>query len=174
VREGNVRTIGLVIAISVLLFNAGCGGNGGGSSSNNNNNSASTKAQGVYYGTTSLGATFESIVLPNDKLYALYGITSGNTFLVYGLITGQGTSNNGSYTASLTDYYYTGTTFAGSLTAAYMVGSSLNGSYSESGQSETFTGSASPYLTSTLQHYYLTLLAHGLALSWMENWQRRR
>ena len=26
-----------------------------------------------------------------------------------------------------------------------MVGSSLNGSYSESGQSETFTGSASPY-----------------------------
>ena len=119
------------------LFLMACGGSGGGSSS------SSTKAQGVYTGTTSTGETFETIVLPNDKVYALYGITSGNIFWVYGLLAGQGSSNNGSYTASVTDYYYTGADYSGSVTASYVVGSSLNGTYSESGQQETFTGSVS-------------------------------
>ena len=50
-----MRKIGFAILLSGLWFAVGCGGNGGGSSPNNNNNSASTKAQGVYYGTTSLG-----------------------------------------------------------------------------------------------------------------------
>jgi hypothetical protein len=126
----------MTVLLSALLL-TGCGGSGGGSGS------SSTKAQGVYFGTTSLGTTFETIVLPNDKAYALYGTTSGNIFLVEGFLAGQGSSKNGSYTASVTDYYYTGADYSGSVTASYVVGSSLNGTYTESGQQETFTGSVS-------------------------------
>jgi hypothetical protein len=129
-----LKTVVAVLLSALLL--TGCGGSGGSSSS-------STKAQGVYIGTTSTGETFETIVLPNDKAYALYGITSGNIFWVYGLLAGQGSSNNGSYTASVTDYYYTGADYSGSVTASYVVGSSINGTYSENGQQETFTGSVS-------------------------------
>jgi hypothetical protein len=57
----NAQTV--VTVLLSILFLTGCGGSGGGSGS-----SASTKAQGVYFGTTSLGTTFETIVLPTDSV----------------------------------------------------------------------------------------------------------
>ena len=76
-------------AASLLLI--GCGG-GGGSYGSGGGGGGSTmgQAQGAYSGTSSSGFAFETIVLPNDKIYALYGTVSGNVFLIYGLITGQG------------------------------------------------------------------------------------
>lgn len=88
---------------------------------------AALTAQGVYSGRTSAGITFETIVLPNDKLYAIYGPGSGNTFYGTGIVTGQGTSNNGQYTANITDYYYTGLVTGGTVSASYVAGSSING-----------------------------------------------
>jgi hypothetical protein len=97
--------------------------------------------QGVYTGTTSTGETFETIVLPNSTFYALYGTTSGNVFTVDGMITGQGVYNNGKYTATVTDYYYTGVAYTGTVSATYAVGSSLSGTVLEAGHASViFSG----------------------------------
>ncbi len=135
--------------IVLLLFSAGCGGGG---TSSTNTSSASTsqsttgQARGVYSGTSTspTGSFFESIVLPNDSYYAIYGTNTGGVFYLYGMIAGQGSSRNGTYTATVTDYYYTGATYTGSLTATYVPGTSFNGSIVETGVSATFTGSVIP------------------------------
>jgi hypothetical protein len=142
------RKILATLLLFVLLL-GGCGGgsNSGGSSASNTGTPTSTpgQAQGVYDGSASTGTNFESIVLPNDQLYAIYGSVSGNVFLVCGLITGQGASASGTYTANVTDFDdCTGSLVAitGSVTASYMAGSSLNGSLTENGNTITFTGTA--------------------------------
>jgi hypothetical protein len=131
---------GFVLAISGL----GCG-----SSYNNNGGSSggtsyAGHAQGVYSGTSSGGFNFSTIVLPNDKIYAIYGTQSGNSLLLYGLISGQGTSGNGTYTATVNDFFYTGSVSNGSVSATYVAGSSLNGSLTESSATTTFTGASLP------------------------------
>jgi|SRR5581483_1826003 len=142
------RTILTALVFFVLPF-ASCGGGSSNSGASNNNSNppspASTpgQAQGVYDGTASTGADFESIVLPTDNLYAIYGSVSNNVFLVCGLITGQGASASGSFTGNVTDYDdCTGSLVVstGSVSASYVAGSSLNGSLTENGNSYTFTG----------------------------------
>jgi hypothetical protein len=129
----------------VIVFSvAGCGGNNG-TSANSRTSATTGQAQGVYLGYTSTGDTFESIALPNDKYYALYGTTIGNVFTIKGMITGQGASESGQFLAPVSDYYYTGTTYSGSLKATYSPGVSINGTVSETGNiSSTFTGNALP------------------------------
>ena len=138
----------VLIACAVSLVLAGCGGGGssmssGGAGTGGGGNT-SGQAQGVYSGITSNGYSFDTIVLPNDKIYAIYGTTSGNVLLLFGLISGQGTSGSGSYTASVSDFFYTGATNSGSLTASYVPGSSLNGTLTENGTAITFTGASLP------------------------------
>jgi len=133
----------VLIFCVVPLMLVGCGtsysGNGGGGGGN-----YAGQAQGVYSGTTSTGYSFSTIVLPTDKFYAIYGTVSGNTLLLNGLVTGQGTSGNGTYTASVTDYTYTGATSSGTVSANYVAATSLNGSLTEGGNSMTFTGTSVP------------------------------
>ena len=52
-------------AARIVIYNSSTGGGGG---------STTGLAQGVYSGTSSTGVTFDTIVLPNDKFYAIYGI----------------------------------------------------------------------------------------------------
>src|SRR6266404_5521656 len=96
-----------VLIFCVALMLVGCGtsysGNGGGGGGN-----YAGQAQGVYSGTSSSGYHFSTIVVPSDKFYAIYGTVSGNALLLSGLVTGQGTSGKGTYTASVTDYTNTG------------------------------------------------------------------
>ncbi len=142
----------ILFVLCTLLLNAGCGGGGASSNSGtpggkSTGGSSATpgQAQGVYSGTASSGSNFETIILPNDTYYALYGTNSGNTFYIEGMITGQGTSSNGSYTATVIDYYYTGTTYKGSVTASYVAGLSINGTLTETGNPVvTFNGTALP------------------------------
>ena len=102
-------------------------------------------AQGAYFGTASNGETFEAIILPNNTLYALYGTTTGNVFNVLGLITGPGSSSNGSYSASITDYNYAGGVYTGSVSASYVSGASINGTIIDSGVGVlSFSGSVLP------------------------------
>jgi hypothetical protein len=134
-----------LIFCAVSLMSVGCGtsysGNGGGGGGGGN---YAGQAQGVYSGTTSSGYTFSTIVLPTDKFYAIYGTVSGNTLLLTGLVTGQGTSGNGTYTASVTDFTHTGAISSGSVSATYVAAASLNGSLTESGNAITFTGTSEP------------------------------
>jgi hypothetical protein len=127
------------------LMLASCGGNigtslnipiGGGNTAG--------QAQGVYSGTTSTGYSFESIVLPNDKFYGIYGTVSGNVLLLHGMVTGQGASGISTYTANVTDFLYTGVINSGSLTASYVPNSSVNGTITENGTQVTFTGTSLP------------------------------
>lgn len=135
-----------IIFSFVALLLAGCGGGGSNSFSSAGTSSGTNtavQAQGIYSGTTSTDDTFYSIVLPNDKIYAVYGTTSGNSFLLYGMITGQGKSDNGTYTANVTDFFYTGVSFSGSISASNLPGS-FNGTLSESGTTTSFTGTPLP------------------------------
>jgi hypothetical protein len=132
----------LVFCLLCLLL-VGCGSN----YSNNSGGSGGTtsysgQAQGVYSGTASSGYSFSTIVLPNDKFYGIYGTVTGNLFYVYGMVAGQGTSGNDSFTANVVDYLYTGQTFSDTLTATDVPGQSVSGSITESGTPTTFNGTA--------------------------------
>jgi hypothetical protein len=130
-----------VVALTVVWSGCGGGYSGGGGGGSTN---YAGQAQGVYSGTTSSGSTFESIVLPNDKIYAIYGTVSGNVLTLDGMVAGQGTSGNDTFTASsVTDFLYTGTVYTDSLTATDVPGSSINGTLTENGTPITFNGTAS-------------------------------
>jgi len=140
-----LKKVSIFSAVSLLLI--GCGGSGGsyGNGGGGGGGNTTGQAQGAYSGTSSNGYAFDTIVLPNDKFYAIYGTVSGNVFLIYGMITGQGTSGSSTYTAaSVTDFFHTGTTNSGSITATYAPGSSLNGTLTENGSNITFTGTSLP------------------------------
>src|SRR3984893_17779063 len=134
------KGFGVLCAVTLMLV--GCGivasnnNNGGG------NNSYSGQAQGVYSGTTSSGYSFESIVLPNDKFYEIYGTLMGNLYSVSGIVIGQGASGNGTYTADVNELLYTGQTFSDSLIATDVPDSSLGGTLIQVGKVSgvSFTG----------------------------------
>lgn len=138
------------IALAILILLVGCGG-GGSSSNNSSNTTTSTSqsnvghAQGVYSGTTSSSFTFETIVLPNDVFYGIYGTVSGNLLLVDGMVTGQGSSGATTFTANINDFLFNGTVNSGSVNATYVAGSSINGTVAETGSpAVTFSGAAIP------------------------------
>lgn len=141
-----LRLVTFCLLVCGVMALAGCGVSGsGGSGGTTTGPVTQGSPQGVYMGTTSTGETFETIVLPNSTFYALYGTTSGNVFSVDGMITGKGTYNNGTYTATVTDFYYTGVVYTGTVNATYVVGSSLSGTVSEVGNaSVTFSGTPIP------------------------------
>src|SRR5580704_6854620 len=103
-RKTMFKGFGVLCAASLMLV--GCGIVGG--SNNNGNGSGSAgntgQAQGVYSGTTSSGYLFESIVLPNDKFYEIYGTLLGNLYSVSGMVAGQGTSGNDTYTGNVSEF----------------------------------------------------------------------
>jgi hypothetical protein len=161
-----LKQLSAILALAMLLT-SGCGG---GKSSNStplgNTPSGNTagQAQGVFSGTTSTGLSFQGIVVPSDKFYAIYGTTVGNVFYISGLITGQGSSQNGNYTATVTDFYYTGATTTGSLTATYVPGKSINGTVAESGNNDiTFNGTA---ISSASFNYASSALLSDISGTW--------
>jgi hypothetical protein len=136
-----------IVFCVVPLMLAGCGGSSGifGGSTISGGGSTTGDAQGVYLGASSNGYAFESIVLPNDKFYGIYGTTSANGLNIVGMITGQGTSGSGTFTAaSVTDFFYSGLINTGSLTASYVAGSSVSGTITENGNPILFTGTVLP------------------------------
>jgi len=139
------------LLIFTLILSA-CGGGGSSSGSTTTtsaSNSTSTvgAAQGVYQGTISQGSTsnyFEGVVLPDDRFYAIYGIQSGSTFYVSGMLTGQGSSSSSTYTvSSISDFYYSGTKYTGSLSGTFSNGN-ISGTVTETGLTMPFTGTTPP------------------------------
>jgi hypothetical protein len=132
------------LAGGLLILTCGCGSSSysGGSNGGGGSTSYAGQAQGVYSGTASSGYSFSTIVLPNDKFYGIYGTITGNLFYVYGMVTGQGTSGNDTYTANVTDFFYTGQNFSDTLTATDVPGSSVSGTITENGTPITFNGTA--------------------------------
>jgi len=127
-----------VIFLTVSLAITGCGG-GGGTKTDGSGDTGSTagEAQGLYSGTTQGGNTFEAIVLPNDKFYALHGTTTGDVLYIDGMMAGQGTSDHGTFKATVTDY--TSIPIPGTLTATYVPGTSITGTITGLGVSMPFS-----------------------------------
>jgi hypothetical protein len=138
IRVGGKMKHLIALAFGLTLLTVGCGG---GSSATKP--SAAGQAQGVFSGTSSNGLSYTTIILPDDSLYAIYGTSSGNSLLVSGFITGQGSSGSDTYTSSVTDFTSAGAKVNGSVSASYSAGSSINGKLTESGVADvTFNGAA--------------------------------
>jgi hypothetical protein len=122
-----------LLSAAVLL--AGCGGGGGDSPS------SAGSPEGVYDGSISNDLVHSTVVLDDNRYYAIYGEEIDGGLAVAGLIQGSGVPNNGSFTsADLRDYVFDGSVVSGSLSASYREGVSFNGSITEQGQTVTFTG----------------------------------
>jgi hypothetical protein len=109
-----------VIFCAFYLILIGCGSsyNSNGNSSGGGGGNAAARAQGIYSGTISSGYALTTIVLPDDKFYAVYGTVSGTNLSLFGLVAGQGTSSSGTYNADATDYFYMGAAKSGTITAS--------------------------------------------------------
>ena len=97
---------------------------------------------GLYQGTTS-NTTFSELrllALENGTVWGIYGRTMNGTYLVAGVLQSNGAASNGSYTATdLRDYYYSGQTYGGTVSASYMASGNWNGSVTAPGVAVTFT-----------------------------------
>lgn len=137
-----LKRIAILCGVSLTLI--GCGA---GYSSNNNvssggggagGGSSAEEVDGVYSGVASSGDTFTTIILPNEKLYGIYGTLNGNQLLLGGLIAGQGTTDSNAYTASLNDFSSTGAVNSGSFSASGFSGVSMEDTLTENGHVTTF------------------------------------
>jgi hypothetical protein len=143
------KNILLLCGVSLMVIGCGAsynsnvsGGGGGGGAVSASGVNSTGDGQGVYSGTAPSGYTFSIIILPNDKLYGIYGTIHGDQLLLYGMITGQGKTNSSGYTASVTDFFYAGSAKSGSFSASHFTGASLDGTLAEDGTVTTFTGTS--------------------------------
>jgi hypothetical protein len=96
---------------------------------------------GANPGTISNGLEHNTVILDDNRYYAIYGEEADGVFYIAGLIQGSGVANNGSFTSTnLRDYYFDGSVFTGSLSASYRERASFNGSITEGVNTVTFTG----------------------------------
>jgi len=83
------------------------------------------------------------LILENDEYWGLYGTANANGGLtVYGLVQGQGISNNGTFSSSNLKDYSNTVTASGSLSVTYQSGISFNGSVVANNQTATITASS--------------------------------
>jgi len=125
---------------ALFLALAGCGG-GSGSSGGTTPAAPVPSAQGAYSGNYSNGSQHFTVVLENDQFYTLYGNTTGGVFALAGFVQGNGSSSNGSFTASdVRDATAAGQLLSGSLSATYIAGTSFNGTLTEGANTIAFSG----------------------------------
>jgi hypothetical protein len=135
------KNILFLCGVSLLLIS--CGGSYNSNASGGGGSGVTSGGdEGVYSGIASSGDTFWTIILPNDKLFGIYGTVNGNQLLLDGIITGQGTENSSGYTASVTDFPYAGSVKSGTFSASDFTGASLAGTLDEDGTLTTFTGTS--------------------------------
>lgn len=145
--------------LSSLLLSSilvACGGGGGGGDGNGTGGgdsyadrgpNYSSDAQGLYLGTTESGYETKTLVLENDQYWSMYGYTMNGAFNALGLVQGNGTANNGSYSSTaLRSYRFTGEPKSAAVTATYQSGVNFNGSITDNGDTTTFT-SATPQIS---------------------------
>jgi len=124
-----------------LAILSACGGDDNGSSTPTPPPTA-TSAEGLWEGTTSTGRSVGGLVLDDGSYWFVYTVI-GNPNVVAGVVQGNGTSNQGSFTSSNTKDFNLES--AGSLDAtisgSYVQKNSLNGTitYLSGGGTSSFT-----------------------------------
>jgi len=141
-RTTHAATLTLCFTNALLL---GCGGGG--------EEAAVTapvvtypSAEGVYIGNIARGASseFQALVLPNGDMWSFYGYDDGSVFYVDGFAQGNGSSNNGLFTATLKDFGYL-PAIPGTMSAAYNTADkTISGTSTYMGRTFAFGGGAAP------------------------------
>jgi hypothetical protein len=125
----------LGMALAVTL--GGCGGD---DDSNSPSTPAPTanSAEGLYSGSTNTNRTLTNVVLDDGTYYLFYSVPA-NPALLAGVIQGNGTSNNGSFTSANAKDFNTGGSgvLSATIAATYAERQSLNGSVTYPGPSVT-------------------------------------
>jgi len=94
-------------------------------------------------GNPSSSGQLQMLILENDEYWGLYGTANASGGLtVYGLVQGQGVSNNGTFSSSNLKDYSNAATASGSLNVTYQSGISFNGTATEGNQTATITASS--------------------------------
>jgi len=125
-----------------------------------------TGIQGLYTTTAlidGIDVPFDIVVLPNGTFYAMYGETLQGVLLIGGLIVGQGTAANGTFTvANATNYLYQSgggeSVVATSDSGTYVAGTSISGTDSQTGLQYTATALPSSQYNPTATPSIATLV----------------
>jgi hypothetical protein len=130
------RTATLIALASLGL--AACGG-GGGSAPAAPPPAQTVGAEGFWSGTTSNGLGIRGAVLENGEYWFMY-FANG---VLYGVVQGTGTANNGSFTSTNgRDFYYDGTVTPVTVSASYRERNSLQGTATPQGGGTPITFTA--------------------------------
>ena len=137
-----------ILGIALALTVGGCGGE---SNSNSAPATTSGSAEGLYSGSTNTNRTIVSVVLDDGTYYFFYSVPA-NPNLIAGVLQGNGTSNNGSFTsADARDFNIEGLgVLSATIAASYAARQSLSGSITYPGASgATFTSTFDPAYDTT-------------------------
>lgn len=101
-------------------------------------------AEGLWVGTSNTGRTITGVVLDDGSFYILYSLT-GNPTVIAGVVQGNGTSNNGSFSSTnARDFNLEGLgVLAATVSASYNSRQSLNGTVTYAAGATTFTSTFS-------------------------------
>jgi hypothetical protein len=134
-----LRWFAVSLAAAALMA---CGGGGSGQESPAPAAPAPTRAEGAYSGTLSgsVSKSFQLLMLENDEFWAIYGSSTAGQYAVAGFLQGQGASSNGSFSSSNVKDYGSRPPTSGTLSASYVVNTSVSGSVAAGTQTVSFTG----------------------------------
>jgi hypothetical protein len=131
------------LVLAIVVFTLAACGSGSGGGGGDDDDTVSGTAEGLWQGTTNAGRTVTGVVLDDDTYWVFYSII-GNSGVIAGVVQGNGTSSNGSFTSSNgLDFNFEGlgvTTFT--LASTYAAKSSWDGTLNYSPSvTTTFTSS---------------------------------
>lgn len=166
-----------IVALSALfaITLAACGGGGSGGTPVTTAAPAPAPAapvQGAFQGalTGSTSSQFQLLALDNGAFWAMYGIPSGNEFLVRGFIQGTATQSNGSLASTDVKDFGTNPPLAGNMTGSISA-TTISGAVGTTSGSVGFNGTAITPANSTYDYNTaanLTSITGSWALSGLD------
>jgi hypothetical protein len=142
------KQLASILGVAMTLTVSACGGD---SDSPPAPAPVASSAEGLWSGSTNTNRTFAGIVLDDGTYYVLYSVPA-NPNLIAGVIQGNGTSKNGSFTSSnARDFNIEGLgVLSATISGSYVERQSLSGSISYSGVvGATFTSTFDPAYNTT-------------------------
>lgn len=170
----NKLLLSLLVSSSVLVA---CGGGGGGGSASAPAPVTNVSATGLWQGITSpSGYTLDLIVMPDNRLYTVFGtVISGGALAVVGADFGTASVSGSTVTGSFTEYLYNNTKYTGttsgtvtantSITGNSLFSNGVSGSYAVSPLSSNVYNFNTPAVLSNIVGSWNGVLLNGISSS---------